>query len=119
MPTLSLTPSAQKFIGRLIRFGGRGPDAGLRLSVSAGGCSGFNAEFEVEAAPRSGEQALVVDGVRLFLPAESRLLLDGVTVDFVETPTQSGLSFIDPKATGCGCSSGAEPVDAGLTQITL
>ena len=33
------------------------------------------------------------------------VLLDGVTVDFSETPTQSGLSFINPNAASCGCST--------------
>jgi len=120
MTSFNLTPAAQKFIGRMIRFGGKGPESGLRLSVSAGGCSGMNAEFDVEAAPLPGDQAFVVDGIRVFLPAESRLLLDGVTIDFADTPTQSGLTFFDPKATGCGCSSSAsDKVEDGLTQISL
>lgn len=116
MTQLNITPAAAKFIGRMIRLGGHGPDAGFRLTVSAGGCSGYKSEFGVEAVPRPGDQALEVAGVRLFLPAESRLLLDGVTVDFVDTPTQSGLSFFDPKAGGCGCSTGAD-LSAALTQI--
>ena len=41
------------------------------------------------------------DGVKLFLPAESRLLLDGVTIDFADTPTQTGLVFHDPKQVSC------------------
>lgn len=51
--------------------------------------------------------------MKLFLPAESRLLLDGVTIDFADTPSNSGLSFIDPKAKGCACSS------AGTTTIDI
>ena len=47
---------------------------------------------------------MVKDGVKLFLPAESRLLLDGVTIDFVDTPAQTGFVFHDPKKTSCGCS---------------
>jgi Fe-S cluster assembly iron-binding protein IscA len=41
------------------------------------------------------------DGVRLFLPAESRILLDGVTIDFADTPSQTGLVFKDPKQVSC------------------
>ena len=69
---------------RLLRFDG-GPDSGFRLKVTAGGCSGLAADFSVEAAPQ-GRCGLEVGGIKLFLPAESRLLLDGVTVDFAETP---------------------------------
>ena len=35
----------------------------------------------------------MVNGLRIFMPAESRLLLDGVTVDFAETATSAGLSL--------------------------
>lgn len=119
MTRLAMTPAAAKFINRMIRFGGQGPQAGFRLLVSAGGCSGMNSEFSVEATPRTGDQAIDVEGVRLFLPAESRLLLDGVTIDFVDTATQSGLRFIDPKAAGCACSSSGDHADHGLTQLEI
>ncbi len=119
MTAFQVTPAAGKFIGRMIRFGGKGAAAAFRLSVSAGGCSGLNAEFSVEAEPLAGDQVFDVAGVRLFLPAESRLLLDGVTIDFVDTPTQSGLSFVDPKASGCGCESSSASADTSdLVQIS-
>lgn len=38
---LTLTPAAEKFVRRMVRFGGAGEDAGFRLTVSAGGCSGL------------------------------------------------------------------------------
>jgi iron-sulfur cluster assembly accessory protein len=101
---LTLTPAAQKFIRRMIRFNGAA-GGGFRLTVTAGGCSGLAPEFEVEAAPRSGDAVLEYGDIRLFLPAESRLLLDGVTVDFVETATQVGLVFHDPKSANCACKS--------------
>ncbi|SEQ76406.1 Iron-sulfur cluster assembly accessory protein [Solimonas aquatica] len=120
MTQFTVTPAAARFIARMIRFGGQGAQAGFRLCVSAGGCSGFNSEFSVEAAPRPGDQAFEQAGVRLFLPAESRLLLEGVTIDFSESATHSGLSFFDPKASGCGCSSSAaKHEDSGLTQIQV
>jgi len=97
---LTITPSAEKFIRRALRFDG-GADSGFRLAVSPGGCSGLAAEFSVEAAPRAGEQKFVINGVPLFLPAESRLLLDGVTIDFADTPMQSGFVFHDPKHVAC------------------
>jgi iron-sulfur cluster assembly accessory protein len=99
---VSVTPSAEKFIKRLLRFDG-GPGSGFRLLVSPGGCSGLAAEFSVEAAPRQGDAIVEVSGLKLFLPAESRLLLDGVTIDFAETPTQSGFVFHDPKQKDCAC----------------
>jgi iron-sulfur cluster assembly accessory protein len=100
---LTMTPAAEKFIRRLLRFDG-GPGSGFRLKVSPGGCSGLAADFSVAAAPGPGEQAFTVNGLTLFLPAESRLLLDGVTIDFADTPLQSGFVFNDPKQVACGSS---------------
>jgi len=113
---IAVTPPAEKFIRRWLRFDG-GPGSGFRLQVTAGGCSGLAAEFSVEAAPRSGDTVVEVNGIKLFLPAESRLLLDGVTVDFAETPTQSGFVFHDPKKKSCACGPNGVTVEApGLHQ---
>lgn len=110
--TLTMTPAAKKFIARLLRFDG-GPGYGLRLKVSPGGCSGLAAEFSVAPAPAADEKPVTVGGITFFLAAESRLLLDGVTVDFTETPTDSGLTFRDPNQT-CGCKT---PEAAGALPI--
>lgn len=104
LPKVTVMPAAEKFMRRMVRFSEH-PAGGFRLSVSPGGCSGYASEFSVESAPRSGDAELQVNGLRVFLPAESRLLLDGVTVDFADTPTQSGLTFVNPNAAACGCST--------------
>jgi iron-sulfur cluster assembly protein len=103
-PHVTIDPAAEKFMRRMVRFSAH-PTGGFRLSVTPGGCSGFASEFSVEAAPRGGDAELQVNGLRVFLPAESRLLLDGVTVGFAETPTQAGLTFVNPNAAACGCST--------------
>ena len=56
----------------------------------------------MEPAPGPGEQLLSLDGVTLFLGAESRLLLNGVTIDFADTKLQTGFVFHDPKQVTCG-----------------
>jgi len=106
-PKITVTPAAQKFMGRMVRFS-ENPGGGFRLTVSAGGCSGYNSEFTVEKAPKDGDSELQVGGLKLYLPAESRLMLDGVTIDFADTPTKSGLSFFNPNAAACGCSTSGE-----------
>jgi iron-sulfur cluster assembly protein len=83
-----------------------GPGAGFRLSVSPGGCSGLSADISILAEPAPGDAVVARDGVKLFLPAESRLLLQDVTIDFAETPTSTGLVFYDPKAPAtCGSNA--------------
>jgi Fe-S cluster assembly iron-binding protein IscA len=59
----------------------------------------------VEAVPLEGDAVLDSSGIKVFLPAESRILLDGVTVDFADTAMATGLSFINPNAQSCACSS--------------
>lgn len=103
-PQVTVTPAAEKFMRRMVRFSEH-PAGGFRLSVAPGGCLGCTSEFTVEAAPQAGDSELAVNGLRVFLTAESRLLLDGVTVDFAESAVQSGLSFINQNAETCGCSS--------------
>jgi len=102
---ISITPKAEKFIGRMIRFNGGTPEHGFRLVVAPGGCSGLSSEFTVEAAPFDGDAIVEANGLKLFLPAESRILLDGATIDFKDTPMESGLTFITPNSGSYGCSS--------------
>ena len=119
LPQVTVTPAAEKFMRRMVRFSEH-PSGGFRLTVTPGGCSGYASEFSVEAAPRGGDAELQVNGLRLFLPAESRLLLDGVTVDFTDTPLQSGLSFVNPNAAACGCSTAdAAPATATVSPSSI
>lgn len=103
-PQITVTPAAEKFIRRMVRFS-ETPAGGFKLSVAPGGCSGYSSEFSVEAAPAPGFSECAVGDLRLFLNAESRLLLDGMTMDFAETPLQSGLVFTKPGAASCACST--------------
>ncbi len=97
-----ITPKAERFIRLMLLVDG-GPGAGFRLAVKPGGCSGLSAEMEVKAQPEPGDAVIERNGLRLFLPAESRLLLEGVTIDFADSAAKSGLVFHDPK--GATCSS--------------
>ncbi len=116
---IELTPAAEKFIRRMIRFGNVPESGGFRLAVSPGGCSGLAAEFEVLSEPHAGDAVLERSGLRLFLPAESRLLLEGVTIDCADSPTESGFVFRDPKSSGsaCGSASGASVELVSLTTL--
>lgn len=103
MTTFTVTPKANRFMRMMVMTDG-GPGAGFRLAVSPGGCSGLSADISVIAEPLPGDATVIQDGVKLFLPAESRLLLQDVTIDFADTPTSTGLVFHDPKQQAC-CST--------------
>jgi iron-sulfur cluster assembly accessory protein len=106
-PQVTVTAAAEKFMRRMVRFSEH-PSGGFRLTVSPGGCSGYNSAFTVEPALPPGDAELLVNGMKVFLPAESRLMLDGVTIDFADTPTQSGLTFFNPAQAACGCSTSGD-----------
>jgi len=115
---ITVTEKAGTFIKRMIRFNGGTAESGFRLLVTPGGCSGYSSEFTVESAPLEGDAVLESNGIKVFLPAESRVLLEGVTVDFADTPMSTGLTFINPNAQPCGCSSaeaGAPPKTASVS----
>jgi iron-sulfur cluster assembly accessory protein len=104
-----ITPAAEKFI-RLMLLADGAPGSGFRLVVSPGGCSGLAADISVLPAPAPGDAIVERKGVKLFLPAESRILLDGVKIDFADTAAKTGLVFHDPKGSSCSSSSGGKPV---------
>jgi iron-sulfur cluster assembly accessory protein len=97
-----ITRKAERFIQMMLMADG-GPQSGFRLAVKPGGCSGLSSDMSVVNAPEPGDAIYEKNGVRLFLPAESRILLEGVTIDFTDTPSRTGLVFNDPKATA-SCS---------------
>lgn len=115
---VTITEKAGTFMKRMIRFNGGTAESGFRLQVTPGGCSGLSSEFTVEPAPLEGDAVLESGGIKVFLPAESRILLEGVTIDFADTPMSTGLTFINPNAQACGCSSaeaGAPPKTASVS----
>ena len=115
---ITITAAAEKFIRRMLRFGG-GSENGFRIVVTAGGCSGLAGDFSIETAPQAGDAVHEHNGMKFFLPAESRLLLDGVTVDFVDTATQTGLVFHAPKGVNCGCSTAPKDALPGVASVAI
>jgi iron-sulfur cluster assembly protein len=115
---LTITPAAEKFIRRMLRFGG-GAGSGFRLVVTAGGCSGLAGDFSIESAPRPGDAVHEHRDVKMFLPVESRLLLAGVTIDFVDTPTQSGLVFHNPNAAAQSCGGNDKNALPGISTVDI
>jgi iron-sulfur cluster assembly protein len=121
LPNWTVSAAAEKFIRRMVTFSGLPTTAGFRLTVTPGGCSGYNAEFTVEAEPAAGDEVAQVNGIKVFMPADTCTLLDGVQVDFADTPTKSGLTFVNPSAAPCACSSSgdAAPAAPAVSRIEI
>ncbi|MCH9014317.1 MAG: iron-sulfur cluster insertion protein ErpA [Gemmatimonadetes bacterium] len=81
-------------------------EAGLRVSVLPGGCSGFKYGLNIEEQALEDDMIIDHEGVRIFVDAFSAQYLNGTTINYVETLQGSGFAFENPKATGgCGCGS--------------
>jgi iron-sulfur cluster assembly accessory protein len=109
--TLELTQAAERFIRRMTRFS-VDAKAGFRLKVRPGGCSGFAVVFDLAGEPGPGESVCEQSGLRIFLDAESRLLLNGVKIDFKETVSESGFVVAAENQQACGSNSAFVSVQA-------
>jgi iron-sulfur cluster assembly accessory protein len=75
----------------------------LRVAVLGGGCSGFQYEFGLEAAP--AEDDVVVDGAVLVDPV-SLPFLAGAVIDFKDELIGARFAIDNPNATSsCGCGT--------------
>ncbi len=103
---LSLTPTAVSKVQTFIEEQGASAEAGLRVAVLPGGCSGFQYGLNIEEAPEADDEVFNLSGVRIFVDPFSVQYLDGVEIDYVTSMMGSGFTFTNPNATGgCGCGS--------------
>ena len=104
-PQVTLSASAAKRIATLIDMEG---DAALmlRLSVSGGGCSGFQYGFTFDKATQQDDRIFERDGVKLVIDDTSLELLSGSEVDYVEDLVGAAFQVKNPNAqSSCGCGS--------------
>ncbi len=81
-------------------------EAGLRVSVLPGGCSGFQYGLNLEEEPREDDEVFVSHGIRLFVDPFSSQYLKGTVIGYASSFQGSGFTFGNPNATGgCGCGA--------------
>ena len=81
-------------------------DAGLRLMVVGGGCSGFTYKMGFDENISEQDRVLDIDGIKILIDEKSGLYLDAVEVDFQDNLMGKGFVFNNPNAGGtCGCGS--------------
>jgi iron-sulfur cluster assembly accessory protein len=101
MITLSAT-ATEKVKEFLVQHGR--PEAGLRVRVVGGGCSGFQYQLALDDDAASGDNVIEQDGVRMFVDPQSSTYLNGTVIDYVEDIMGSGFKFSNPQSKGsCGC----------------
>jgi iron-sulfur cluster assembly protein len=103
---ITLTQTAISQVEKFMEDQGAAPDAGLRVAVLPGGCSGFQYSLNIDDAPEDDDEILEISGLRVFLDPFSAQYLSGVEIDYVTGMMGSGFAFRNPNATGgCGCGS--------------
>lgn len=99
---ITLTEKATKAVSRFIRS--EKGAAGLRLRVTGGGCAGLQYEMQLEAAAAANDTVVEHSNVKIFVDPQSAAMLEGLTIDFVDTMLESGFTFHNPNASSsCGC----------------
>jgi iron-sulfur cluster insertion protein len=102
---VTLSESAARRVAELRAAEGN-PDLMLRVTVSGGGCSGFQYGFGFDAAVNEDDKVFERDGVRLVVDEVSLDLLAGSEVDFVENLMGAAFQIKNPNAkSSCGCGS--------------
>ena len=102
---INVTPTAATKITELLSEENK-TDAGLRVFVQGGGCSGFQYGLMIEESGGVGDQVFESNGVKLYVDPVSVSYLKGAEVDFVDTVTGGGFTIRNPQATStCGCGS--------------
>ena len=99
---VSITEAAANEIKRLAEADGR-PEAGLRLGVKGGGCSGLSYVFDLDTR-REKDLAQEEAGFTVFIDPKSSLYLKDLQLDYSGGLKDRGFKFKNPNATStCGC----------------
>jgi iron-sulfur cluster insertion protein len=102
---VELTESAAKRVAEILRMEeNRGMM--LRVSVSGGGCSGFQYGFTFD--DNKGDTDLVIerDGATVLIDDVSLDLLKGAQIDYVEDMIGASFAIKNPQAkSSCGCGN--------------
>ncbi len=100
---VKLTPKALKKFKEGLMIRGAGA---VRLGIIGGGCSGFQYSISYDDADaRPTDNIFSEDGVEIRVDKKSAVLLEGATLDYIDTGLVGrGFSFSNPQEKSrCGC----------------
>jgi iron-sulfur cluster assembly accessory protein len=100
---IRLTDAAAKRINDVIARATK-PVLGVRVSVSAKGCSGNAYVVEYAEDLRKFEDVVEHNGAKVFIDPKAVMYLLGSVMDYRESKMESGFVFENPNEKGrCGC----------------
>ncbi len=102
MASVEVTDRAAKRIAEIIA--GEGAGTMLRVSVQAGGCTGFQYSFDLVSDREDSDFVIEKDGVAVLIDEVSLPFMQGAEIDFVDDLIGSSFQVKNPNATQtCGC----------------
>lgn len=104
-PAVRMSVSAVRRIGELLAAEDR-PDVALRITVSGGGCSGFQYGFNFDDQTTAEDHVFAESTAKLVIDEASLELLNGAEIDYVEDLVGSSFQIRNPNAaSSCGCGN--------------
>jgi iron-sulfur cluster assembly protein len=86
-------------------------EAGLRVGVRGGGCSGFQYALALDEQ-RDGDHVFEDHGIRLIVDPQSLQYVSGSVVDYTESLMGAGFEVKNPNVVAaCGCGSSFRVAD--------
>jgi iron-sulfur cluster insertion protein len=102
----SVSANAARRIAALIAAENGSTGMLLRVTVSGGGCSGFQYGFSLDDERRDDDRLFERDGVGVVVDEVSLDLLRGAELDYVQDLIGAYFSIKNPNASStCGCGS--------------
>ncbi len=84
-------------VGKIKQLAADKPDAGLRVKVVGGGCSGLQYRMEIDSA-KERDKIFERDGAKLIVDKKSFLYLNGSELDYAEELMAAGFRLVNPNA---------------------
>lgn len=114
---MTITDTAVKHLRALLADQPDAPaEAGLRIFIDKGGCSGLQYGMNFDG-PKAGDEIVERDGVRVLIDRESLGFLHGASIDYCDDLTGTGFRIQNPNAKRtCGCGTSFEPEQTPAAQ---
>ncbi|MCT4656129.1 MAG: iron-sulfur cluster assembly accessory protein [Cohaesibacter sp.] len=102
--TISVTDSAIRRIATILSSEADGTM--LRISVSGGGCSGFQYNYDLVTSKEADDLSIQRDGATILIDPMTQTYMEGSELDFVDDVMGQSFKITNPQATAsCGCGT--------------